>query len=590
MHRKRIALICLLLSWTALMSRPVEGADWDAFRGNPFRQGRVDETITLPFHPLWQYRTDGRIDSSPAVVEDRLYFGSMDGFLYCLDVKTGRLLWKYDGGGTDSNTRGIISSPCVDSGRVYAETRCGRVLALDFLTGNLIWSQDYGGQNLSSPVVSEGKLICGAGYPVKSLAAFDAVTGQKLWETATNQYVHSSAAIANFEIFIGCNDGSVSSYDLRDGRFLWTHSSSGRGYLSTPVLDGDTIYFAPGDFDRRVFALNSSTGETKWSFEVPKQEYQAWSYVSSPTVTSDTLYIVAGCPTQILYALDKSTGKEKWETPLGPSDSAGFASSPACCNNFLAVGSWNGNLSAIDLTSASILQTATLPGKIGSSPAISNGRIFVGCEDGNLYAYSTVDQAESFSTSSDFLETGWNFISIPAIPQDPSPQSVFAGIDVPSSSLQFWTGNSFQRYGESFGWTGPIELGIPYWILNLQSPQGLQLQGIPITSDQILTFQGDFSGPHWIAFGVPMNQQMSISDLQFKITSGSDWFDWDTAVNRNWITGMAQGYNAESASFFTVGINSVSDTSVLEPWKGYWLLIMTPDTLSIRFPFSKTSP
>ena len=37
---------------------------------------------------LWTFATKGRVDSSPVVVGDRVYFGSADGRLYGLRVKT----------------------------------------------------------------------------------------------------------------------------------------------------------------------------------------------------------------------------------------------------------------------------------------------------------------------------------------------------------------------------------------------------------------------------------------------------------------------------------------------------------------------
>ena len=43
----------------------------------------------------WRFMAGGRIDSSPTLYKDRAYFGSTDGFLYCLDLQSGSLIWKY---------------------------------------------------------------------------------------------------------------------------------------------------------------------------------------------------------------------------------------------------------------------------------------------------------------------------------------------------------------------------------------------------------------------------------------------------------------------------------------------------------------
>ena len=45
--------------------------------------------------PLWRFIPGGRIDSSPAIYKGLVYFGATDGFVYCLDLASGALRWKY---------------------------------------------------------------------------------------------------------------------------------------------------------------------------------------------------------------------------------------------------------------------------------------------------------------------------------------------------------------------------------------------------------------------------------------------------------------------------------------------------------------
>lgn len=45
--------------------------------------------------PAWRFLPGGRIDSSPAIYKGLVYFGAADGFIYCLDLSSGRLRWKY---------------------------------------------------------------------------------------------------------------------------------------------------------------------------------------------------------------------------------------------------------------------------------------------------------------------------------------------------------------------------------------------------------------------------------------------------------------------------------------------------------------
>lgn len=54
---------------------------------------------------LWKFYTGGPVRFAPVVNNGKIYFGSDDGFLYCLDT-TGKLLWKKQGGPTNRKVLG----------------------------------------------------------------------------------------------------------------------------------------------------------------------------------------------------------------------------------------------------------------------------------------------------------------------------------------------------------------------------------------------------------------------------------------------------------------------------------------------------
>ncbi|MFH1718953.1 MAG: PQQ-binding-like beta-propeller repeat protein, partial [Planctomycetota bacterium] len=44
---------------------------------------------------LWQYTAGGRVDSPPTIHQGRVFFGSADGHVYCLDASDGALAWRF---------------------------------------------------------------------------------------------------------------------------------------------------------------------------------------------------------------------------------------------------------------------------------------------------------------------------------------------------------------------------------------------------------------------------------------------------------------------------------------------------------------
>ncbi len=43
----------------------------------------------------WHYTTGGIIDSPPTIYHNKVYFGSADGYVYCLEASGGELIWKF---------------------------------------------------------------------------------------------------------------------------------------------------------------------------------------------------------------------------------------------------------------------------------------------------------------------------------------------------------------------------------------------------------------------------------------------------------------------------------------------------------------
>ena len=76
----------------------------------------------------WTFFTEGPVRFAPTVADNRVYFGSDDGYVYCLDALNGSLIWKYRAGPGDEKVIGngrmislwpVRTSVLVDEGKVY---------------------------------------------------------------------------------------------------------------------------------------------------------------------------------------------------------------------------------------------------------------------------------------------------------------------------------------------------------------------------------------------------------------------------------------------------------------------------------------
>src|SRR5207302_5760821 len=88
--------------------------EWPQFRGNPQLTGVADATIGATLSLLWTYEGGESIESSAAISGGSVYVGAQSADLLAIDLKTGKLRWKYKA------QEGIgESSPAVRDGVVY---------------------------------------------------------------------------------------------------------------------------------------------------------------------------------------------------------------------------------------------------------------------------------------------------------------------------------------------------------------------------------------------------------------------------------------------------------------------------------------
>ncbi len=95
-------------------------------------------------------------------------------------------------------------------------------------------------------------------------------------------------------------------------------------------------------------------------------------------------------------ALDADTGRELWRRSVGRLN----ASSPAYHRHRLyIVNLVPGHVVKLDAKTGKTIWKRSLPGRVESSPVVIDRTVYFGCEDGNLYALSTISGDVRWSTS-----------------------------------------------------------------------------------------------------------------------------------------------------------------------------------------------
>jgi outer membrane protein assembly factor BamB len=421
-----------------IFAAPVFGDDAAMFRGNPEHTGVYQAAGVPTFTKIkWKFHTRGMVMSSPAIANGAAYVGSTDGNLYAVDLATGEQKWKFA-----THVR-ITSSPAVAGRVVYFGSYDGNFYALDAANGQLKWKFKTEGEHryaathihgsepaaetmpdpfdfyLSSPVIWKGTAYFGSGDG--NIYAVAADSGTLVWKFKTGNVVHASPAISEGTLFVGSWDTYFYALDAATGKEKWRFKTGDDPDIhnqigiqsSAAVVDG-TVYF--GCRDSKLYALDARTGEKKWVFD----NKGSW-VIGSPAVRDGKIYFSTS-DSGLFYGADAKTGAQLFSLKfIWP-----MFSSPAIAGNMLYIGSEEGKLLTVDLTTQKpgwVFQTdgsrengpaLTKPdgspkyeaaftdnfydgivtgvtkmlsvGMVLSSPVIVGSTVYFGSTDGNLYA------------------------------------------------------------------------------------------------------------------------------------------------------------------------------------------------------------
>src|SRR5215210_4013333 len=167
-----------LISAHALAEAPPPDS-WPMFRGSQALLGVSKvEFPANTFGPLWNFKTQGPVKSSPAIDGRRVFVGSSDQHLYALDLQTGKKLWAFKTDGP------IESSPLVLANRVYIGSSDGGLYSVNAADGRLLWKYVTGEKIIGSPnwfKPANGPVSVITGSYDYMLHCVDAATGKSNW-------------------------------------------------------------------------------------------------------------------------------------------------------------------------------------------------------------------------------------------------------------------------------------------------------------------------------------------------------------------------------------------------------------------------
>lgn len=317
-----------------------------------------------------------------------------------LDASAGTEIWrfamgssKYEQGGGNAGAPGNRggdgprSTPTFNEGKLYVYDSYLTLYCLDAKSGQLVWKKDilndFAGRNIkwlnaSSPVVHGEAVFVGGGGEGQSFLAFNKNDGELVWKSGDEKITHATPTITSIkgqdQVVFFVQSGLV-SVDAKSGEELWRcQFPFSVSTAASPVVDGDQVYCSAGyGVGAGLFKVNGGSEADEMWFKAN----ELMNHWSTPVIHDGHLYGLfefkkyGKAP---LQCVNLETGEIKWKKPgYGPGNCI-------LVGDKLVVLSDAGEVAIVKATPDGYNELArakVLSGKCWSTPAFSDGKIYV---------------------------------------------------------------------------------------------------------------------------------------------------------------------------------------------------------------------
>ncbi|MCC6697343.1 MAG: PQQ-binding-like beta-propeller repeat protein [Candidatus Hydrogenedentes bacterium] len=145
---------------------------------------------------------ESQVAGGVALDGDSVFSGSHSGRFFHADIKKGTIVWK-----NDECTAEVFTTPAVNAQRVVFGALDGTIYCLDRKTGKIAWTFEAQGEP-TSPVIAGDKVLFAADGTLHMLRL---ESGEELWTFAVSDTI-SAPALSGELVLVGGDDGTVSAF------------------------------------------------------------------------------------------------------------------------------------------------------------------------------------------------------------------------------------------------------------------------------------------------------------------------------------------------------------------------------------------
>jgi alcohol dehydrogenase (cytochrome c) len=273
---------------------------------------------------------DTVMEATPIVVDGVMYMAGPPGDVAAFDARSGLPIWRFHRKQDVKNPYQINpfnKGVAVLDGRVFFGTLDNKLIALDAHTGRELWEETIndtmsGYTITGAPLALKDKLIVGMsggemgirGY----LEAYDPADGHRLWRfytiPAPGEPGGDTWAGDSWK-YGGGPTWLTGSYDPETNALIWGVGNPGPDF-NPDLRKGDNLY------TDSVLALDADSGKLKWFYQFTPNDGHDWDSTEDMVLADQ---VIDGQPRKLVihadrngmfYVLDRTNGKFLWSKPF----------------------------------------------------------------------------------------------------------------------------------------------------------------------------------------------------------------------------------------------------------------------------------
>ncbi|CAK9819703.1 Beta-alanine-activating enzyme [Anthophora plagiata] len=289
-----------------------------------------------------------RIEASVLVLDNFIgIVGCYDGNVYCLQLKTGEIIWKHQ-------TESIV--------------KCSAVLCKE------------------KEMIFVGSYDC----HVYCLSVKD---GSEIWKFKGSRGSISASGCLHFPtdtVLFGALNGSCFALQQSTGKVFWKHKLSNPIFVAPLLLNSGFVLFC--SVTGLLCCFDIEVNVKMWTYKI---NGNVFSYIArqNDAITKHESIILAS-QNKNVYCLQSEDTNFRTEPTLKHvlNLHSPILATPWCESNFLFIACTDGTLNIYDYTKNSLIEIEKLPGDVFSSPVVDNDVAIIGCRDNNVYVLKFVQR------------------------------------------------------------------------------------------------------------------------------------------------------------------------------------------------------